>query len=197
LTDAAGTPPGLSFASLARGRLPNGMLARAIALRQHRSGRALDLGAGPMSNARLLLDSGLYVDAVDNDPHALAIAAEIGDPRLRTIDCDIRDFEINPGAYCVIAAIHVFPFFRFQELNEVLLQVKSGLAPGGLLCCTFLGRQDGWALIRPHMTFLSRSDIEAQFVSLRPLLFRERTFVGPDAEGVPKRWHIFQCAYEN
>lgn len=196
LIEAAGTPPGPSFARLARGRQPNGMLARAIALRRHPSGRALDLGAGPMNNARLLLESGLLVDAVDNDPHALAIAAEIADPRLRMIDCDIRDFEVGHGAYSVIAAIHVFPFFRSRELIAVLAKVKSGLAPGGLLCCTFLGRQDGWASIRPHMSFLSRSDIEARFASLRPLLFREHTFVGPDAEGVAKRWHIFQCAYE-
>jgi trans-aconitate methyltransferase len=60
---------------LRRGRQPNTLVVRALEFVDQPSGHALDLGAGPLNDTRLLLQSGFAVDAVDRDPLMLSLAA--------------------------------------------------------------------------------------------------------------------------
>ncbi|MEW9806358.1 methyltransferase domain-containing protein [Mesorhizobium marinum] len=189
--DSKPSHPGLSVAGLAR--TPHPLVLEALSLRPPTGGRALDLGAGALNETRLLLGHGFFVDAVDSDPAVASDAAAIGDPRLRLFERDIRDFVIAPDAYDLIVAIHVLPFLSRAELRSVTAAAIAGLTSGGLLCCTLFGCQDEWAGTKPRLIFLERKEVAAGLAQLQQLVLRERKFMGADAKGRPKRWHVYQC----
>lgn len=184
-----------SYASLRARREPNWLLVQALDLLEVRNGHALDVGAGPLNDTRCLLRAGFSVDAVDTDAHTVALAARVGDPRLRVHHADIRDVPIASDAYSLIVAIHVLPFLPRGDLDEVLSSIIGGLCDGGILCCTFLGTDDSWAGCRPRMTFLSRRQVETLLLGLDRLLFSEHRYDGRNAKGEPKRWHVHRCIY--
>ncbi len=182
-----------SYAALRVGRLPNQLLVDALDLLDVREGRALDIGAGPLNDTRFLLQAGLAVDAVDTDPLILSAASTLNDRRLNAIVDDICNVRIARDAYLLIVAIHVLPFLRRADLPLIMSSIINGLRNSGVLCCTFFGVNDEWAQRRPHMTFLSRSEIESLFPQLRPFEFSELEYDGADANDGPKHWHIFRC----
>jgi SAM-dependent methyltransferase len=185
-----------SYALLRRGRQPNTLVVRALEFVDQPSGHALDLGAGPLNDTRLLLQAGFAVDAVDRDPLMLSLAARLNDRRLNAIHDDIRNFAIEPERYSLIVAINTLPFLLRSDLTEVLAAIIGGLARNGILCCTLFSVDDSWAECKPYMTFLTRDEVEGFFTELRPLEFTERVYDGVDADNSPKHWHIFRCIYQ-
>jgi trans-aconitate methyltransferase len=181
-----------SYASLRARREPNALLVQAVGLLPVRNGRALDIGAGPLNDSLFLLRAGLSVEAVDSDPHTLSLASELNDPRLTVVPADIREVRITPNAFSLVVAIHVLPFLPRADLLRTLPAIIDGLSEGGILCCTFLGPDDSWAQRRPHMTFLSRSEVSGLLSGLQPIVFAERKYQGVNAKGEPKRWHVFR-----
>ena len=182
-----------SYASLRARHEPNPLLVQALDLLEARNGHALDVGAGPLNDTRCLLRAGLSVDAVDTDAYTVSLAAKVGDPRLRVRHADIRDVPIASEAYSLIVAIHVLPFLLRGDLDEVLPSIIGGLCDGGILCCTFLGTDDSWAGRRPHMTFLSRRQLDTLLSGLDRIVFSEDRYDGRNARGEPKRWHVHRC----
>jgi SAM-dependent methyltransferase len=185
-----------SYALLRRDRQPNSLLPRALEFVDKPGGRALDLGAGPLNDTRLLLQAGFTVDAVDRDPVMLSFAARLNDRRLNAIHDDIRNFAIKPEQYSLIVAINTLPFLLRSELTRVLAAIIGGLARNGILCCTLFSVDDSWAGCKPYMTFLTRDEVECFFRELRPKEFTERVYDGVDADNSPKHWHIFRCIYQ-
>lgn len=185
-----------SYASLRAGRKPNTLLIQALELLHGRTGRALDIGAGPLNDSLFLLRAGLSVDAVDNDVQTLALASEVSDPRLNVVRCDIRDFRIAPGEYSLVVAIHVLPFLPRADLEQTVDAMVAGLCGGGIVCVTFLGPDDSWAQRRRRMTFVSRDEVEVLFAGLEPLVFSERRYAGVNAKDEPKRWHVLRCIFQ-
>jgi SAM-dependent methyltransferase len=181
-----------SYASLRARREPNALLVQAVGLLPVRNGRALDIGAGPLNDSLFLLRAGLSVDAVDSDPHTLSLASELSNPRLNVVRADIRDVRIVPDAFSLVVAIHVLPFLPRADLLRTLPAIIEGLSEGGILCCTFLGPDDSWAQRRPHMTFLSRSEVSGLLSQLQPVVFSEQKYQGANAKDEPKRWHVFR-----
>ena len=184
-----------SYASLRAGRGPNALLAQAVDLLDGRRGRALDVGAGPLNDAVHLLRSGFAVDAIDTDPHTVELAATLDEPGLRVARADVRTYAVAPEAYALVVAIHVFPFLSRADLRRAVPALAGGLAPGGLLCCTFLGEEDAWAGRRPRMSFLARAEVEALLAPLQEVVFSEQRYGGVDARDEPKRWHVHRCIF--
>jgi SAM-dependent methyltransferase len=187
------TGSGESYASLRAGREPNALLVQAVEALPVRSGRALDVGAGPLNDALFLVRAGLTVDAVDSDPQTVALASELATPGLTVIHADVRELELAAGAYALAVAIHVLPFLPRADIARVLSAIVGGLGGGGILCCTLLGPEDSWAATRPRMTFLSRPELDALLSGLEPIVLEERRYDGADATDAPKRWHVFRC----
>jgi tellurite methyltransferase len=157
--------------------------------------RALDIGAGPLNDTRFLLGASFSVDAVDRDPLAARLAGEIDDRRLDFVQADICDFDIAPGTYALIVAIHALPFLERDDLFRLVPRLVDGLAKDGVLCCTMFGREDGWAACRPRMTFLSRPEVEALFRPLEPLSIAEMRYDGVTANSRAKHWHVMRCIF--
>jgi SAM-dependent methyltransferase len=172
---------------------PSSLLIDALAMLTERTGRALDIGAGPLNDTRFLLRAGFAVDAVDHDPVILSLASKINERQLNAIHGDIRDLRIARESYTIAVAIHVLPFLLRSDLVVVISSIIDGLVDGGVLCCTLLGADDSWAAQRPRMTFLSRSEIDTLFSPLRWLACSELRYIGTDAQEQPKHWHVFRC----
>lgn len=185
----------LSYAAIRKSGAPNTLLVATLGLLGGRGGHALDLGAGPLNNSRLMLRAGLTVDAVDRDPNSAAIAAEMNEPRLKLFECDIRDLEVAPATYALIAAIHIFPFLPHEDVATIAPGIAGGLGAGGLLCCTFFGQRDSWARNRPRMSFHAREEIDILFAGLETMRFSEREYDGSDAKGERKHWHLYRCIF--
>jgi SAM-dependent methyltransferase len=184
-----------TYASLRSGRDPNLLLLHALDILNVRKGRALDIGAGPLNDTKFLLRAGFSVDAVDRDPHTLALASELHDPRFNFVHADIRDVPIEANAYSLVVALHVLPFLPRTDLPQLLSSIIDGMSQGGILCCTFLGPDDSWAQKRPHMTFYSRADLDSLFSRFQPIVFSDCEYDGTNAKGEPKRWHVLRCIF--
>jgi tellurite methyltransferase len=184
-----------TYAALRAGSKANPFLISALSHLPMGARRALDIGAGPLNDTRFLLGAGLSVDAVDRDPLVARLAGQIGDPRLDFVQADIRDFEIARGAYALIVAIHALPFLERDDVFRLVPRLVDGLAKDGILCCTMFGPEDGWAVCRPHMTFLSRPEVEALFRPLEPLSIVEARYDGVTANNRAKRWHVMRCIF--
>ncbi len=114
----------------AYGTEPNDFL-REVAPRL-KKGRVLSLGEGEGRNAVFLAGQGFDVTGVDGSrvglEKARRLAAERG-VRLETVQADLADFTITPGAWDAIVSIwcHLPRAVR----AAVHAQVVKGLAPGG------------------------------------------------------------------
>jgi len=184
-----------TYAALRAGSEANPFLIDALSHLPTNGTRALDVGAGPLNDTRFLLRAGLSVDAVDHDPLVARLAKEVRDRRFNFVQADIRDFKIARGAYALIVAIHTLPFLRCDAVFRLVPRLVDGLENDGVLCCTMFGPEDGWAACRPHMTFLSRPEVEALFRPLEPLSFVETRFDGVTANNRAKRWHVMRCIF--
>jgi SAM-dependent methyltransferase len=182
-----------TYASLRMRGHPNGLLVDAVSLLGAQRGLALDVGAGPLNDARFLLRTGFGVHAIDTDEQTTSLADEIDNARLRVVRADVRDAPIAQRTYAIVVAIHVLPFLPRPDVSAVMASLAGALADGGVLCCTFLGQDDGWAGRRPHMTFLSRREVETLLAGLDTIELSERRYDGRNADGEPKHWHVLRC----
>jgi SAM-dependent methyltransferase len=182
-----------TYASLRMRGHPNGLLVDAVSRLGAQRGLALDVGAGPLNDARYLLRAGFEVHAIDTDEQTTSLAAKIDDARLHVVRADVRDAPIAPGTYAIVVAIHVLPFLPRPDVPAVMDSLAGALTRGGILCCTFLGQDDGWAGRRPHMTFLAQREIETLLCGLETIELSERRYDGRNASGEPKRWHVVRC----
>ena len=132
------------------------------------------------------------MDAVDVDPVAVGLAAQLANPRLRFIHDDIMQFPIEPQSYSLVIAIHVFQYLSRADIASTIGAIRSGLTSDGILCGTILGDRDEWADSRPLMTFLTVSDCRELFRNFRILEFEEKEYSGFNVVGMPKHWHVFQ-----
>lgn len=185
----------MTYASLRAGRGPNSLVVKGLGVLGDVRGRALDIGAGPLNDTFFLLAAGFSVDAVDTDPCTASLAATQRHPRLKVIHADVRDLEIAAGAYSFMVAIHVLPFLPRADVARLAETMTRGLAPGGVLCCTFFGPEDVWAGRRHRRTSLHGAAASALFPWLEPVVLREERYNGTDARDEPKHWHVVRCIF--
>ena len=111
-----------------------------------RKGKALDLGCGAGNDAIGLARAGYEVIAVDLRAYELAILeSRRGKLPVKTIQKDISDFDIEPGAYSLIAARNSLPFLRAEDVWRVIEAMANGLKPNGILFFTLFGTRDDWS----------------------------------------------------
>lgn len=156
-----------------------------------RGRRALDIGAGDLSNARYLLDRGFAVDVVDRDPAVADLAAAVDHPGLRAYPVDVRGFPIEPGRYHLVVALGVLAFLPTPAISSVLAAVRSGLADDGLLCATVLGHRASWARRGPPANAFTRTECRRLLGDWTPVRFEEIELDGVDAAGADKHGHWY------
>lgn len=179
-----------NYAQLSRGNPPAKLVIRAADLCPTK-GSALDIGAGSLRNAKYLLGQGFSVTAIDLDPVMQEEADTLQDPNLSTQLTSYIDFDFHVSAYDLIIAINSLPFESPANYLGVFERILHSLKPGGVLCMTFFGPNDGWAG-NPKMTFHARTDIEDLCKNLTIHVLDEIEEEGKIITGDPKHWHYFR-----
>ena len=133
--------------------------------------------------------SGFTVTAVDNDPHAIALLADLSQEHLRAVHSSFEafDFEI----YDLVNAHFALSFMPEEHFHLVFVRIKQALHTGGLFVGQFFGVHDEWNTPGNQMTFLTREQAEAELKDLKVLEFREEDVDSHIADGTPKHWHVF------
>ena len=178
------------FYKFTKGRPPWPLLVNAVSLLPHK-GRALELGSGAGRDTVYLLEQGFHVTAVDKDPHAIAILAELPQHNLRLIQSAFEDFKFGPEMYDLVSAQFALPFTSNERFDEVFARVKDSLRPGGIFVGQLFGMHDEWNTPGNHMTFLERGQAADLLTGMKVIEFREEDVDGHVANGAPKHWHVF------
>jgi tellurite methyltransferase len=176
------------FYKLTKSRPPWPLLVQAVSLLSQ--GKvALDLGCGAGRDTRFLLEQGFTVTAVDNDPHVIALLADLPQNRLRIVQSSFEAFDFE--TYDLVNAHFALPFLSEEYFHLVLERIKQALHAGGLFVGQFFGVNDEWNTPENQMTFLTRVQAESELKELEVLEFREEDIDSHVADGTPKHWHVF------
>jgi SAM-dependent methyltransferase len=175
------------------GHPPNALLVEAISALDRRGERALDVGAGTLTSSKHLLGLGYRVTAVDPDPYTADLASGLADSRLDMRQVRVQDVPIESGAFDVVVALHVLHLLSDTDLEPVVHRLIDGLAPGGVLCATFLGPRDSWARTRWRATATSRERVAELTSDLDVVRLDELCYPGRNVLGEPKYWHVLRC----
>ena len=176
------------FYKITQGRPPWPLLVQAVSLLSQRKD-ALDLGCGAGRDTRFLLEQGFAVTAVDSDPHAIALLADLPQDRLRAVHSSFEDFEFEK--YDLVNAHFALPFIPKEHFHLVFDRLKRALNEGGIFVGQFFGVNDQWNTPGHRMTFLTKEQAVAKLKGLRVLEFREEDVDSHIADGTPKHWHVF------
>jgi SAM-dependent methyltransferase len=99
--------------------------------------RALDVGCGSGHNARLLLDRGFEVTAIDFAPNALELCRREA-PGARTVLIDIRSgLPFEDRAFELVVADLSLHYFRWEVTVDIVSGIERCLVPRGLLAARF------------------------------------------------------------
>jgi len=166
------------------------LLERAVSLLGHQ-GHALDLGCGAGRDTRYLLAQGWFVTAVDSDPHAIALLAELAQERLRIVQSSFEHFVYGNEVYDLVSAQFSLPFNPRASFPSIFTRIKQSIKPGGLFTGQFFGIRDEWNTQGNDMTFLTQEQAEELLSDLKVREFTEEDKMGNTAAGVLKHWHVF------
>ena len=156
-----------------------------------RTGQALDFGCGAGRDTRYLLAQGWSVTAVDREPAAIALLAELPQEQLRVVQSSFEDFAYGHEMYDLVSAQFALPFIPKMHFTAVFTRIKQAITPGGMFTGQFFGIHDEWNTPDTDMTFLTREQIDKLLGDMQIKDITEENRIGTTAIGGSKRWHVF------
>lgn len=184
----------MSFTKLANKKRPNQILVELVEYMKCSSGRALDLGAGPLVETSYLLESGYAVDAVDKDLASASVAKAIKDKKFSFFNEDVVNFNFKNKKYDLVLSLFTLPFIPLNDFYGVFQSIVASIKDNGYICVSLFGDRDEWATTNTKntkMTFLPKQKVEALFDSFEIIRFIEEDRKRPTVGGEMKKWHIF------
>ncbi len=152
---------------------------------------ALELGCGTGAGVAHLLEKGLKVLAVDQEPEALEITRsrvpEGADVTL--IKAQFQDLGLDPESLDVVVGGFSLFFLRSWEFGQVWRRLVTALKPGGIFAGQLLGPNDEWA--ERGYTVHARAEVEALLGTFDALYLEEVERDGETLLREPKHWHVF------
>lgn len=104
--------------------------------------RALDIGCGPGTNAKLLLDHGFEVSAFDLSSRAVALCRAAA-PEARIVQADIREgLPFGTERYELIVADLSLHYFPWDMTHALIDEIAHRLVPEGLFAGRFNSMND-------------------------------------------------------
>lgn len=167
--------------------------------------RAIDLGAGAMSDSRYLLDVGFAtVTAVDASPASIPYAEELRRdhglrPRFEFKNQRFSEFEFEPESADLVHAHFSLPYHGAVGFAELMDAVTESVRLNGVFSAILFGNDDGWKEKKPDLAFVTRGEIDAMLKDFELILCKEmrveaHVHGGEDASeaGTLKFWHYFR-----
>ena len=156
-----------------------------------RPGDALDLGCGAGRDTRYLLAHGWRVTAVDSEPEAIAMLADLPQEKLRAVRSSFEEFDYGSEQYDLVSAQFSLPFISSRRFGEVLGRIKRSIKSDGVFAGNFFGVNDAWNTPENDMTFLTREEVDKALDGLKVMEVEEEERAAPTALGAMKHWHVF------
>ncbi len=153
------------------------------------TGLAVELGCGVGTGVLRLLERGLDVVAVDNDPDVLEVLKKRLPDGARAILVESRIEEFTLPACDVIVGGFCLFFLSPKEFRALWKRMRAALRPDGLFAGQLLGVGDDWQ--SPRYTRLTRPQVERRLVGFETLHLEEVDRDGETIDGSAKHWHIF------
>ena len=154
---------------------------------------AVDLGCGAGRDTREILRRGWRVLAIDREPRAIEVLAEVtpaGDrARLETSVADLAGIEV-PACDLVNASLSL-PFLEAAPYWAAWDAILGALRPGGRVAAMVFGDRDESAS-DPAMTCPPPEAIRARLADLELEHWSEREDDGPTALGEPHHFHLIE-----
>jgi SAM-dependent methyltransferase len=101
-------------------------------LKAYPQGQALDLGCGRGEWLELLTEQGFVAKGVDLDEGMLQACREKG-LHVETADAVAAMQALPAGSLCLVSGFHIAEHLPFHVLQQLVIEAKRVLAPGGLL----------------------------------------------------------------
>lgn len=176
---------------------PPALLEQTIKLVDNRE-HALDLGAGPLTGAKLMLSFGFKkVTAIDQEPSIKNYRDKIPVKQLAIRIKSFEKLKLPINTYDLISAQYSLPFTSPAHLPALIDQIKKSLKPNGYFCGQFFGPQDDWNTPTTTLCFHSRTEIKSLLKPLEIIYLKEKNHLGSTSDGQPKNWHIFEIICKN
>lgn len=154
---------------------------------------AVDLGCGDGRDTVELLRREWRVLGIDGEAEAIDRLLKRPDLNSERLETRLERFEnlTLPASVDLINASFSLPFCPPKHFPGLWQKIETALRPGGRFCGQLLGDWDTWAR-EPHISFLTRHQVEEL---LRPFdleFFAEEAHPGQTALGQTKFWHLYQ-----
>lgn len=167
---------------------PSKLLEKALLFLPHK-GRALDLGSGPLVDAKYLESEGFMVEAVDSYS-GNSLELEEGSTIVLHIN-DFNEYEYPTDVYELINAQYSLPFIEPKDFHEVFAKIRRSLKLDGIFVGQLFGPNDQWNTQDSKKTFLSGQEIQELFTGFEFLEFEEKKGKDFLTAGGDKYWHLF------
>jgi tellurite methyltransferase len=152
---------------------------------------ALDLGCGSGVATAHLVERGLKVLAVDQEPEALEITRRRlpADAEVQLVKAQFQDIGLEPESFDLVFAGFSLFFLREWEFGQVWKRIVAALKPKGIFAGQLLGVHDDWA--DRGYTVLTADEARALFTGFEIEHFEEAERDGETSLREPKHWHVF------
>ena len=171
------------------GGKPRSLLVEALSYVEKRDA-ALDLGAGALTDAQLLLDQDFTeVIAVDIAPQFKGLSYAAG-VRFKYIQERIEKYEFAIGHFDLISAQYALPFVSPENFSEIWTNIRDALKTKGVFTGQIFGERDDW-FGRNGIAFHTKEMVENLIGdgNFKALVCREEEYSEPT--GREKHWHYF------
>ena len=173
------------YYDMTRNQPPRDLLVEAL-LYVKNIGKAIDIGAGALSDVRYLLLKGFDVTAIDNNPILEKEAKEINNERLHPFVVSLEDHVFLVNEYDLVSAMYSLHYCDPQHFDHVIMNIKSSLKNGGIFCGQMFGAYDDWSQNLPY-TYLKAEEARQYLNDMEIISFREQE----TENGRTKHWHIY------
>ena len=152
---------------------------------------ALELGCGVGAGVVHLVEKGLKVIAVDQEPEALEITRERlpEGADVHLLRAQIQDVGLEPDSFDIAVAGFSLFFLRSWEFGQVWRRTQKALKPGGIFAGQLLGVNDDW--VARGYTAHTRQEVEGLLDRFEILFLEEVDRDGETILREPKHWHVF------
>ena len=152
---------------------------------------ALDLGAGALNDARLLISNGFKVIVVDSNPQIAELARELSKDFIEINISPFDTFNFPENSFDLVNAQYALPFNKPETFSKVFEKITMSLKVGGIFTGQFFGPEDEWANSHTEMSFHSKEQVLTFLNPYTIKKFTEEKSMRPTAAGTEKHWHVF------
>ncbi len=179
----------LEYYEITKNKPPSKLLVKALSYVNNR-GKAIDIGAGALKDAKYLLGEGFNVTAMDSSELMAREAEKIVSEKFHYFVSSFADFNFPEEEFDIASAMYALPFNAPKDFTAVFSNIKNSLKNGGIFCGQLFGNKDGWN-DQKEKTFHTKEQAKKLLEGMEVLLFEEEENDSTTANGTPKHWHIF------